>query len=385
MPLPTPLLLCALLVVPALAAVGVGGALPSGPSAGHDYRADFDRTDAAFNGGKGQSEATNASGKLVWGESYLLIAYVQMYQATHDADYLRRLVAHFDRVLQNRDDTRGLADAYAGKPLAGWGSERYSDGKWHVWIVHTGMLTIGPAQFVRQVKEHKALQEEFGAKAAEYRHRIEESLRDADPYWRDGPNAEEGYYYDPYLKQWVPLNMQNAMGMTLLEMGKATGNRACLDKAARLARFFKHRLRRPESERYDWAYWPLPDKDGPGSEDISHACINVAFAALCAAEQIVFTRQDAARFAQTWLQRVVKPDGTWADNVDGSGKGNTYKPDGASLWLPLCPLLPAEVRAAFYGSIARAFAGKVDTRGVNLLGIASLLRYAPAQAVTAQK
>lgn len=378
-------LLLVFLAILVLATAGKAEAQNAPTSALQDYRADFDRSDAAFNGGKGQSEATNETGKLVWGESYLLVAYMQMYQATKDPDYLRRLVAHFDCVLKNRDDVRGLADAYAGKPLAGWGSATYSEGKWHVWIVHTGMLTIGPAQFVRAVKENKALQEEFGAKAAEYKQRIAEGIRDAEPYWRSGPKAVEGYYYDPFLKQCVPLNMQNAMGITLLEMGKATGDRAYLEKAARLARFFKHRLRLPQPERYDWAYWPLPDKDGPGSEDISHACINVAFAALCAAEKIVFTRQDAARFAQTWLQKVAKPDGTWADNVDGSGKGNTYRPDGASLWLPLCPLLPPDLRAAFYDSIAHAFAGTVDTRGVNLLGIASLLRYAPTQSVAAQK
>lgn len=82
---------------------------------------------------------------------------------------------------------------------------------------------------------------------------------------------------------------------------------------------------------------------------------------------------------------MAKPNGTWADNVDGSGQGDTYKPDGASLWLPLCPLLSPDLRAAFYDSIARAFAGTVEVRGVNLLGIASLLRYAPAPSVAAHK
>src|SRR5690242_16215772 len=122
MSLLTNLLLVALAAL-TIGAVGAAGAQQNPSSPPPDYRADFDHADAAFNGGKGQSEATNESGKLVWGESYLLIAYMQMYQTTHDADYLRRLVAHFDRVLKNRDDARGLVDAYAGKPLAGWGSD----------------------------------------------------------------------------------------------------------------------------------------------------------------------------------------------------------------------------------------------------------------------
>src|SRR5205085_3053791 len=108
------------------------------------------------------SEYDNKTGLLAWGESYLLTAYVEMYRTTGDAGYLQRLVEHFDRMLKKRDDALGLKDVYADKPLAGWGSDDYSKGKWHVWLVHTGMIELGPAEFVHLVRRSKPLQNRFG-------------------------------------------------------------------------------------------------------------------------------------------------------------------------------------------------------------------------------
>jgi hypothetical protein len=342
-----------------------------------DYRDEFDRSDKAIRNGAGYSEHSNKTGGLAWAESYLLMGYVEMYRATHDRAYLRRLVTHFDSVLKNRDDVLGLVDVYAGKPLAGWGSDHYSDGKWHVWIVHTGMITIGPAQFVRLVSEDKALADEFGTKAAEYRARIEECIRDSEQYWHDGPEADEGYYYGAHLKNVLPLNQQNALGIVLLDIYHATGNAAYLDKVKRLARFFHRRLRYPHSDYLDWAYWPKLNDDGEGSEDISHAGINVQFAAQCALDGGVFPVPDAIRIARTWLQVVRRSDGTWADTVGGEGKGNTYMPYSVGNWLVLCPLLPDHMATKLYQEAVRAFVPKDLYGPSEMLGLAHLLRLAP--------
>jgi len=184
----------------------------------------FDDNDRAIHNGRGHSESINENGNLAWGESYILLAYMEMYRATRDRLYLRKLVEHFDRVLQNRDDVRGVADVHAGKLLAGWGSTRYSKGEWHVWIVHTGMVTMAPAEFVRLVNRDRFLHREFGATAQACRERVEECIRDTQPCWRNGPAAGEGYYYSPLLHEVLPLNQQNAMGSVLLEMWRATGN-----------------------------------------------------------------------------------------------------------------------------------------------------------------
>ena len=302
------------------------------------------------------------------------------HRATRDPAYLRRLVDHFDRMLKKRDDALGLADAYAGKPLAGWGSDRYSNGKWHVWLVHTGMISLGPAEFVHLVKRNKGLQKEFGAKAAEYQKRIEESIRDAEVNWRSGPRSDEGYYFEPHLGSVQPTNQQDIFGSVLVEMYGATGNGAYREKAERLARYFKNRLRSPSPEIYDWAYWPRETTDGPGSEDISHAHINVGFAARCAEAKIAFTRADAARFARTWLQKVKRPDGSYAGNVGGQGKGGQYMPYAIGLWLDLCGTLPDDLFAALYGDAERAFAAKETCSASEMLGVARLLRFAPKTA-----
>ncbi|HZP84503.1 MAG TPA: hypothetical protein VFB21_22905 [Chthonomonadaceae bacterium] len=362
-----------------LALLAVAAGAQSVPA--RDYRADFDRSDQAIHEGRGYSEEQNKGGELAWGESYLLMAYMDMYRATGDADYLRHLVAHFDRVLKNRDDVLGKADAFAGKPLAGWGSDAYSGGKWHVWIVHIGMIEWGPSQFVRLVTQEKKLHKEFGAKAAEYKARIAESLRDAEPYWRNGPKADEGYYFEPHLGSVQPTNQQNSLGCVLVEMYRATGDKSYRDKAARLARFFRNRLRMPQPDLYDWAYWPKLEEDGKGSEDISHASMNVTFATLCAAEGIVFTREEIARFGRTWLQKVKRSDGTWADTVGGEGKGNQFMPYSIGLWLNLCGLLPKDLREAFYQDAVRAFSAERLYGASEMVGLARLLRYAPGKRV----
>ena len=335
----------------------------------------FDESDRAIHDGKGYSDWLNEDGNLAWGESYILLAYVEMYRATRDRFYLRKLVEHFDRVLKNRDDMRGVADVYAGKPLAGWGSTRYSKGEWHVWIVHTGMINMAPAEFVRLVNRDPFLHREFGATAQAYQARIEECIRDTQPYWRNGPAAGEGYFHSPLLHEVLPLNQQNVMGSVLLEMWRATGNPRYREQAERLARFFRNRLRTDDPRLYDWAYWYKLNGEARGSEDISHASLNVDFAARCVAEGIVFNRTDAERFANTWLLKVRREDGTYAGEVSGREDGSEYMPFSGGMWLALCRVLPKPLAQEMYRDVLQAYLKKTRYSAGELPGIARLLRY----------
>jgi hypothetical protein len=67
------------------------------------------------------SDRTNEAGQLGWGESGALSAYLLMYRAHGDAKYLDKIIDHFDRVLANRDDARGVKD-YRGLSLPAWQS-----------------------------------------------------------------------------------------------------------------------------------------------------------------------------------------------------------------------------------------------------------------------
>src|SRR5579872_2467853 len=252
-----------------------------------DYTARFDNMDERINNGRGFSESLNGSGTLAWSEGLILQSYAEMYRATGDTAYLDRLVAHFDRMLTNRDDARHVNDFYRRTSLAGWGSDEYSKGRWHVWAVHTGMICLGPIDFVALVKAEGRLHKRYAAKADEYLARIEQSVAAHDPDWRDGPGAEEGYYHDPAIGP-LPLNQQNALGLVQLGLYLVTRDHVYKDRVTRLANYFRNRLRRQPDGAYDWAYAPPLRTHGQGSEDISHAAINIEFAFRCRFAHIVF-------------------------------------------------------------------------------------------------
>ena len=100
-------------------------------AAGHDYtsRQTFDLFDKLFHesGVVGQPTDTNEAGGLGWGASYVLAAYIRMYEAYRDTYYLDRLIHNADLVLAGRDSERGVTD-YRGLSLPAWRSLVYSAG-----------------------------------------------------------------------------------------------------------------------------------------------------------------------------------------------------------------------------------------------------------------
>ncbi|HLS14354.1 MAG TPA: hypothetical protein VK095_07545 [Beutenbergiaceae bacterium] len=85
----------------------------------------FDQLDLGLNNGNGNKEETNdkdssgLSGKLAWGEAYVLEGYALMYQSTGDTHYLDKMVDHIDHVLANRDSERGVTD-FSGASHPAW-------------------------------------------------------------------------------------------------------------------------------------------------------------------------------------------------------------------------------------------------------------------------
>jgi hypothetical protein len=344
------------------------------PAAGEDYVARFNAMDRRINNGQGYSESLNKNGELAWGESYILMGYVEMYRATDDPSYLDRLVEHFDRILRNRDDRRApsVKDYYRKVPLAGWGSDEYSKSRWHVWAVHTGMICQAPMDFVALVKARLRLRKRFAAKQEEYLARIRESVAAHDPEWRNGPGPDEGYYVDPGIGP-LPLNQQNALGTVILGLYLVTRDHVYKERATRLANFMRNRLRRTPDGAFDWSYWPRPDGTGAGSEDISHAAINIEFAVRCREAHIVFDEGDMKAFANTWTAYVRRADGEWADTVGGGGGPNTHIPQALGRWLDLC-----RYDRKIFEDAKQAFAALDDEQGsggANMLGLAKLARW----------
>ncbi|MGH3469936.1 MAG: hypothetical protein ACRDQF_19630 [Thermocrispum sp.] len=81
---------------------------------------DFHRTFEARTDRVGQATDLNEwLGALAWGQSYIQVALMRMYDAFGDRRYLYDLVGHVDDVLASRDSVRGVTD-YRGLSLPAW-------------------------------------------------------------------------------------------------------------------------------------------------------------------------------------------------------------------------------------------------------------------------
>lgn len=97
-----------------LAALTTAAAEPPGSPFNREA---FDRLDRSINNGNGYKSGSGSD--IAWGESYIMLAYVDMYRATRDTYYLDKLVDHADHVLDQRDDIRGFKD-YSGRSRPAW-------------------------------------------------------------------------------------------------------------------------------------------------------------------------------------------------------------------------------------------------------------------------
>ena len=143
----------------------------------------FEKMEALI-GQEGYSRRTDAA-DLAWGESYILMAYVAMYEGTGNEKYLRRVIEHFDHILTNRDDKRNIRDEIREKVMASWSTKKYTKDKQYCWLVHAGMITYPVARFVYLAKKTSGLQKEFANKAKEYEKSVIETVNAFDEDWRE--------------------------------------------------------------------------------------------------------------------------------------------------------------------------------------------------------
>jgi len=274
------------------------------------------------------SRSTDAA-TLAWGQSYVLMAYLAMWEGTGETAYLDRFLTHCDRVLAARDDRHDVTDEIRGKVMPSWSTTKYTRGKRYAWIVHAGMITYPMARWAWLIRRDPAMRKRYADKAREYVKAVAETVAAFDDAWREGPNDGEGHYLGRYLKRALPLNQQNAMGRTLVALHLATGRDEYRSRAAKLARYFKNRIRRVD-DRYVWSYWPPRS----GAEDFSHAAINVDFAVACCRAGIVFDAGDMAAFARTF-RRASKGASGFTTAVDGRGGPDARHSAQAGRWLHL--------------------------------------------------
>lgn len=290
-------------------------------------------------------------GVYAWGEAHLLLAYLIQYEATGDLRYMSTMVRRFRTLLNLRDDKTGRLDEVRGRMMPGWGSVRFSvgtpyEGKYTSWTVHVGMILYPVARLVHMATKDQALASHFAGDIAEFRTAINESLDAYEDQWHErtcppgsrtgGTGEVEGWYTEPILGDApLPTNQMNTFGRVMLEMGLAGGKSRYLDRAAKLARFFKNRMVLRPDGAVQWAYRPgiEPPYSGPsvGAEDFSHAGMNVNFVVRCYHGGVVFNRTDMEQIIRTLKTVAYRGNGRYADYIDGTGDGNEYA-DVVSLW-----------------------------------------------------
>lgn len=349
-----------------------------GISARWDFEDAFDNVED----GDWYRDRNNETATLAWGEAYVMMGLAAMFRATSSPTYLERLAWHVDGVISSRDDRRGVTD-YRGVSAACWQNKHYQpNDEGYCYVVHSGMIAYPMVEFARLVRE-AGLEEEiawdgtnFGDKADAYVAAAQATVAAHDDQWNDA-----GYYvFRPdatflgYPGSDLPLNQSNTMGRLLLALHAVTSDATYLDKATKLAQRFKNQLSTGSGGEYLWNYWG-GTYASPG-EDISHAAINVDFAAMAAEQGVVFTDTDLDAFSRTFMGPVYVDDRTLSNFVGGGDtNGSSYKPQ-CGRWLRL-----TRVRTAVYAAVRDLYELEYDPGSVGsgslLYGWAALAEHEP--------
>ncbi len=357
----------------------------SAAAQGAGFRAVFDSADQAINEGMGWTDSDNATGTLAWGQSYLMMGYAAMFRGTGDAGYLVKLAQHALAVLDQRDSVVGLTD-YAGKSRPCWQSGKYSDGEQgYCWAVHTGMLTYPMADLALLLSEHPdvgwlpvpggtTLAEDTATIVAE----VLLSVAVHDSQLKSGPGANQMHYIgDPgatftsVAGKALPLNQMNALGRTSLVLWQATGDPVHLDRAMGMLHYLRERMTVHKGALV-WTYWGDPWKAGKG-EDISHAAINVDFAALGHRAELVFSDQDIKQLGNTLFDNVHVSVDQVSNRVDGGAVNDPSYKMQVCRWLNLAwtDARAWAIGANFYRGVKSTGSGSV------MAGLGRIVQHAP--------
>lgn len=270
----------------------------------HPWQPAFDACDAQLSN---SPHITGDSSDLAWSESYRLLAYDYAYEATRDEKYLDKFVARFNVILAARDDKLGLLDEDHHCVMAAWGGHFKTPCR-TCWLCHAAMLAYPVARFCNDVTGD----DRYQPIAATYRQELNKTLAAFAGDFH--AVADEGYYAQgSIIPGPIPYNQQNTMGCALLEFYRLTGDRGCLDKATRLARYFQRRTWHTRDGALLWYYC---DGRTDHCEDVSHAALNVQFICLCTDEHLVFTTSDVQAVCTTYHDYIHVND-AWADTIDG--------------------------------------------------------------------
>ena len=273
----------------------------------------------------GDSYNSTSTATLAWGESYMLRAYVNLYELTKSTTWLNKLTTHVDVIIANATDLG--SDGYLD-----WGTTRYGDGGKYPYLVHDGMIGLPIAQFIRLVDRNPTTLAAYATQANAYQTFLETHIV---PKWSDSASwmgncwtqysSSTGYYKEPTTFNslpgqnftQLPYNMMAPFAEMLWTLYDVNSNAFYLDRANDIAQFFKNGLQ-VNGSAYKWKYCTVLSQ----IEDTSHGNLDVGMAteSFNRAGTISGTHIAKISYALTghmWNQSTSAP--LVKDNVDGTG------------------------------------------------------------------
>lgn len=248
-----------------------------------------------------------------------------------------------NNVSTSREDTRNveatvLREAY--RPAVPWTASvlagglpgpgvRQLEAGYNVFVVHTGMITYPLALYARTVLQDPKL---FRSQQRQYAERFLDRVRSAvafhDLEWSTLSNSVAGYLSikgSPVSRDgnFLPINQSNAMGRTLAELFRITGDRRYAERVENLASAWRASLRPQPGGGAAWSYWPpfskaytgytaadqvsiyTPDiPPGHTLDDLGHSGITAEFAIAAHGAGIGVSSHDLAVLRQTYLRQL---------------------------------------------------------------------------------
>jgi hypothetical protein len=322
------------------------------------------------------------SSDLAGGESYILRAFMSAYHVTKDPYWLRRMSMHTDSLISvswDFPDTGAYNACYADGFL-GWGTRDYSD-QYDEYMVHEAHVTTPIAELVAEVYKDSTLWPEFGDRAQTYFAFLADQI--AAKWLRLWPGTPPATFrWGQTIREWgglgyIPNNQYAAFASMLLFLddvvrtprygGLHPGEPPSIyrARAVEMGEYFKRRLTLvPVNDAYLWKYHDTSS----GSEDASHANLELELAWYLNERGLVFADLEMHRFARTltgimWNKSLTSPAVNYSVGGAGDWSGTDYM-WGWSLYGKFDPLL--------WRVLERYYAGK--TNDASPYGIATAAR-----------
>ena len=244
-----------------------------------------------YQSGEPWSGSPDSAGRVSWNESYRLLGLIELWEKTGDESLWATISSSVKKLIS----TRKAAFQNGGEEQDGFlfVTKKYSlDHQTELRLLVNNAMVYWP--MLRAVNTD-CLEEEIRqpllsmAEAAfQYYEKDWDSVSGCYRYRKGEPTSFDGSV--------MPFNQQNAFGLCLIELWKATGKNIYWNRCTALAQTFEKELKVTEDGRIIWHYWPqlfydgwtkgdgisknTPSRDpmvNPPYEDTSHASITALF------------------------------------------------------------------------------------------------------------